>query len=129
KGIESISDKYIALAYSAIKSNDTQRARTYISKAEEIWPESTKINTANQTLQAKIDENAQQSPAEEPVAEPSSQEQPQQTAETGKGSEDESTGLVGGVKKWFKESAEKNKDVKKEETASDKLIKSMGGGE
>ena len=35
--------------------------------------------------------------------------------------------VVSDIKKWFKETAEKDSEIKKEETASDRVIKSMGG--
>jgi serine/threonine protein kinase len=112
RGIETISDKYISLAYGAINSHDTERARFYISKAKEIWPESPKIAQADAALNASMGQKSANAPAES-VQEP--------------GQEEKKSSVVGDIRKWFKETAEKDSEIKKEETASDRVIKSMGG--
>jgi serine/threonine protein kinase len=112
RGIETISDKYISLAYGAINSHDNERARFYIRKAKEIWPESPKIAQANAALNASMDQKSASVPAES-VQEP--------------GQEEKKPSMVSDIKKWFKETAEKDSEIKKEETASDRVIKSMGG--
>ena len=121
-GLIRISDKYIALAYGAMDSGNFEKARVYINKAKGIWPESTKIVAANQALDQKIKENE--------LATSTTQDQPAETrteAQADESQTEESDSVLGGVKKWFKETAEKNKDIKKEETGGDKIIKSIGG--
>ena len=40
---------------------------------------------------------------------------------------EESAGMMSGVKKWFKENAEKNKDAANQEGTGDQFVKSIGG--
>jgi Serine/threonine protein kinase len=127
-GIHAISDKYIALAHSALKNNNTERARLYTRKAQEIWPQSEKIQPANDALQAKLNEMADRdeaTAAEEKAAVVEPAENPE-AAVAEKGSEEE--GFASGVKKWFKDQAEKNKDAHKQESTGDQFIDSIGGG-
>ena len=122
-GLRQISDKYIALAYGAMKANNTEKARLYIKKAHEIMPESDKIQPAQKALQARLDEIARQKEstaakkAETAVAEQPAEEK-----------SEESTGLIGGMKKWFKENAEKNRNTADQEGTGDQFMKSIGGG-
>ena len=123
-GIIRISDKYIALAYGAMDSGNFDKARNYINKAQDIWPESNKIAAANDALDNRIKTGVQQ-PATATAEQQSAEVQAEAKADTDQ--EGESDSVLGGVKKWFKETAEKNKDIKKEETGGDKIIKSIGG--
>ena len=122
-GLRTISDKYIALAYGAMKA-DTGKAGLYINKAREIWPESDKILPAQKALQARLDEIAKQKEsAAVGTAEPAVAEQPAEEQQT-----EESAGVVGGVKKWFKDNAAKNKNTANQEGTGDQFVKSIGGG-
>ncbi|MGH8120215.1 MAG: hypothetical protein ACRESK_06330, partial [Gammaproteobacteria bacterium] len=129
-GIHAISDKYVTLAYGAIKTNNTDRARLYISKAGEIWPESDKIGPVNDALQAKLEEISKQEEEknitnEENIAPVVDHSSEQATAESTK--DEESGGFMGGVKKWFKDNAEKNKDASQQKSTGDEFVKSIGG--
>lgn len=99
-GVQLISDKYISLAYGAIKSNNLEKADAYIAKAESVDPESDNIVTVRNALQAKYEEQKR-------VGD-------QQTAKTEK-----SDGLWESVKKWNEE----HKAVETEESAVDKKIR------
>lgn len=55
-GIRKISDTYINMAYVALDKDKTFEARRYINKAEEIWPESNKIDPARKALNNKLAE-------------------------------------------------------------------------
>ena len=122
-GIKRISDRYIALAYSAIERSEFDRARLYINKAEEIWPESGKIAAANSRYKTAFnDYQAQQT---EPSADVSSVSPP--SPEPGSKAQDE--GAFSNIKKWFRENAEESSDETKEDSASDKFTRSIGGGQ
>jgi len=129
-GIHTISDKYVALAYGAIKANNTDRARLYISKAGEIWPESDKIKPANEALQAKLQEISKQEEEknitnEENIAPVEDQSLERATAESTK--DEESGGVVSGVKKWFRGNAEKNKEADQTQVTGEEFVQSIGG--
>ncbi|NIQ09586.1 MAG: serine/threonine protein kinase [Gammaproteobacteria bacterium] len=55
-GIRKISDTYINMAYVALDKDKTFEARRYINKAEEIWPDSNKIDPARKALNNKLAE-------------------------------------------------------------------------
>ena len=122
-GIIRISDKYIALAYGAMDSGNFDKARIYINKARDIWPGSTKIAVANEVLDNKIKEQSTATATMQPQT-----TEVQAEARADESQTEEPDSVLGDVKKWFKETAEKNKDIKKEETGGDKIIKSIGGG-
>ncbi len=99
-GVQAISDKYVSLAYAAMKSNNLTKAESYIAKAESIYSESDKIDPARDAMQAKYEDQKRTGN--------------QQAADI-----KESGSLWESVKKWNKE----NKAVKKEESAIDKIVK------
>ena len=75
-------------------------------------------------LQARLDEIAKQKEsAAVGTAEPAVAEQPAEEQQT-----EESAGVVGGVKKWFKDNAAKNKNTANQEGTGDQFVKSIGGG-
>ncbi len=115
EGIRSVSDKYISLAYGAMKSNKLTTADKYIKKAKRIYSESDKVAPARSALQAKFAEQKTTETEAEPVAEKPSDEI-QQTADV---EEEESGGFWDGLKKWN----EDNKNTEYEESESDKNIK------
>ncbi len=53
-GIKKISDAYVNMAYNALDKDKTFEARRYINKAEQIWPESGKIESARKALNNKL---------------------------------------------------------------------------
>jgi serine/threonine protein kinase len=128
-GVHTISDKYVALAYGAIKTDNTGKAGLYINKAREIWPDSEKIQPAQKALQARLDEIAKQkqNTAAEQNTRSAVAGQPAQEQQPAKEKTEESGGLVGGVKKWFKENAEKNKNSGNKDGTGDQFVKSIGG--
>ena len=115
EGIRSVSDKYISLAYGAMKSNKLNKADKYIEKAKRIYPGSDKIAPANSVLQAKYAEQQTAETETEPVAEEPSDEI-QQTADV---EEEEADGFWEGIKKWH----EDNKNTEYEESEADKNIR------
>ncbi len=115
EGIRSVSDKYISLAYGAMKSNKLTTADKYIEKAKRIYSESGKVAPARSALQAKYAEQKTTETEAEPVAEKLAEET-QQTADV---EEEESSGFWDGLKKWN----EDNKNTEYEESESDKNIK------
>ncbi len=115
EGIRSVSDKYISLAYGAMKSNKLTTADKYIEKAKRIYSESDKVAPARSALQAKYAEQKTTETEAEPVAEKPAEET-QQTADV---EEEESGGFWDGLKKWN----EDNKNTEYEESESDKNIK------
>ncbi|HKK15259.1 MAG TPA: serine/threonine-protein kinase [Gammaproteobacteria bacterium] len=121
-GIKRISDRYIALAYSAIERSEFDRARLYINKAEEIWPQSGKIAAANSRYNTAFNNyQAQQPQSSEDVATTPSPA-PETSSKEGEG------GAFSDIKNWFREKAEKSSSETREDTAGDKFTRSIGGG-
>jgi hypothetical protein len=120
QGIQFISDKYISLAYGSIEANKLDQAEKYLGKSRAIQPDSEKLLTAQQTLQAKYEEQEKTSLASESAEDT-------QTETVTEDDEESSGGLWGDVKDWAKETAEKDEAANKEDTSSDKVIKSLGG--
>ncbi len=89
QGIESISDRYVDLAYRAMDTGDHDRASHYVNKAREIWPESPRIRSASDRLDSMA----------------------AQTSTTA--SETSAEDVFEDIKKWFKESAEKASESEK----------------
>ncbi len=116
EGIRSVSDKYISLAYGAIKSNKLNKADKYIEKAKRIYPGSDKIAPARSALQAKYAEQQTTETETEPVAEEPSDET-EQTVDVEE--EEEADGFWEGIKKWH----EDNKNTEYEESEANKNIK------
>jgi serine/threonine protein kinase len=114
-GIRQVSNKYISLAYGAMKSNKLTTADKYIKKAKRIYSGSDKVAPARSALQAKYAEQKTTETKAEPVAEEPADET-QQTADV---EEEESGGFWDGLKKWNEE----NKNTDYEESESDKNIK------
>ncbi|RKZ46472.1 MAG: hypothetical protein DRQ58_08540 [Gammaproteobacteria bacterium] len=114
EGIRSVSDKYISLAYGAMKSSNLKTAGKYIEKAKRIYSDSDKIAPARSALQAKYAEQKTTETEAELVAEKSSEET-QQAADV---EEEESGGFWDGLKKWNEE----NKYTEHEESESEKII-------
>ena len=115
KGIRSVSDKYISLAYGAMQSNKLEKADKYIEKANRIYTESDKVTPARSALQAKYAEQKTTDTKSGAMDEKPADET-QQTADV---EEEESEGFWDGVKKWNEE----NKNTEYEESESDKNIK------
>lgn len=122
-GIKKISDRYIALAYSAIERKEFDRARLYINKAEELWPESDKIAAANSRYNTAFNDYQARQP--EPSEEATTASSSPPPEDVGK---EEDGGAFSDIKKWFREKAEKSDSGTKEDTASDKFTRSIGGG-
>jgi len=101
EGIRLVSDKYISLAYGAMRSNNLAKADKYIEKAKRIYSESDIVAPARSTLQAKYSE--QKITETEPEAEKLA----------------DKTEFWDSIKKWNEE----NKNVEQEESAIDKKIK------
>ncbi len=55
QGIQSVANKYVQFAYSAIESNRFERARYYLSKATQVSPGSPNTLKARISLQAKME--------------------------------------------------------------------------
>ena len=117
EGIRSVSDKYISLAYGAMKSNKLNKADKYIKKAKRIYSGSDKIAPARSALQAKYAEQKTTETETEPVAEKPSDETQQATDVEEE--EEEAAGFWDGLKKWNEE----NKNTEYEESESHKNIK------
>ncbi len=113
EGIRLVSDKYISLAYGAMRSNNLAKADKYIEKAKRIYSESDIVAPARSTLQAKYSE--QKITETEPDAEKLA-DKTEQIPDT---EEEESGGFWDSIKKWNEE----NKNVEQEESAIDKKIK------
>ena len=113
EGIRLVSDKYISLAYGAMRSNNLAKADKYIEKAKRIYSESDIVAPARSTLQAKYSE--QKITETEPEAEKLA-DKTEQISDT---EEEESGGFWDSIKKWNEE----NKNVEQEESAIDKNIK------
>jgi len=113
EGIRLVSDKYISLAYGAMRSNNLAKADKYIEKAKRIYSESDIVAPARSTLQAKYSE--QKITETEPEAEKLA-DKTEQISDT---EEEESGGFWDSIKKWNEE----NKNVEQEESAIDKKIK------
>ena len=128
-GLQQISDKYIALAYGAMKANNTGKARLYIKKAQEIMPESDKIQPAQQALQARMDESAKhkENTVVKNNASPALAEEPAQEQQDAEKKTEESGGLVSDVKKWFRKNVEGNKNTGNQKGTGDQFLKSIGG--
>ncbi len=120
-GIQSISDKYVGLAYGAMDSNKLDNAESYLKKASAISPDSQKIAKAQDALQAK---RAEQKTVSEPTAEPVV-ETPQ-TAST-EPVEEPNEGFWNKVKKWQEQDVEKNKQINKDTTIDNRVKKVLGG--
>jgi len=128
QGIQLVSDKYISLAYRAIETNKLNQAKKYLRKAGTIQPDSEKLLTAQQTLQAKYEEQEKTGLASESIEDPQTATVTEDEKEDEKEDEEESSGgLWGDVKKWAKETAEKSEAANKEDTTSEKVIKTLGG--
>ena len=112
EGIQSISDKYITLAYGAMKSNNLAKADVYIEKAKTIYSKSNKVAPARIALQEKYAE--QKTTETTQVTEKSSEEMQQVGNE-----EEESEGIWDSIKKWN----EKNENTQYEESDTDRTIK------
>jgi len=112
EGIQLISDKYIALAYGAMKSNNLVKADTYIEKAKNIYSASEKVAPARIALQEKY---AEQKTTENMQVTEKSSEETQQTGNE----EEESEGLWDSIKKWNEE----NENAQHEESDTDRNIK------
>ena len=112
EGIQSISDKYISLAYGAMKSNNLAKADVYIEKAKTIYSKSNKVAPARIALQEKYAE--QKTTETTQVTEKSSEEMQQVGNE-----EEESEGIWDSIKKWN----EKNENTQYEESDTDRTIK------
>ncbi|MFB3101356.1 MAG: hypothetical protein ACE1ZM_07925, partial [Gammaproteobacteria bacterium] len=112
EGIQSISDKYISLAYGAMKSNNLAKADVYIEKAKTIYSKSNKVAPARIALQEKYTE--QKTTETTQLTEKSSEEMQQVGNE-----EEESEGIWDSIKKWN----EKNENTQYEESDTDRTIK------
>ncbi len=111
-GIQTISDKYIDLAYSAINSNKIDHADSYLKKAKAITPESEKIAAAYQALEIKRSELRTSNSLQT----------------TDASAEQSNESFWSSVKKWHKEETEKNKQREKtEKNAQDERIKEAFG--
>ena len=113
EGIRSVSDKYISLAYGAMKSNKLDKADKYIENAEKIYSESDKVAPARSALQAK---NAEQETTEDELVAEEPAEEIQQTAAV---EEEESGGYWDDFKKWNEE----NKNTDFEESEADSKVR------
>jgi serine/threonine protein kinase len=116
QGVLLIADKYVSLAYGAMESNKLDRAAAYLRKAERISPGSERIATAQTSLQVKTKAAASDVTPEV-----------EQQASSNEETEDSEEGMWGDMKKWYETQAEKNKAVQKNNTASDDVIRSLGG--
>lgn len=106
-GIHNISDKYIALSYSAMNVNDLNRAALYIDKAEKIWPESTKIAPARSTL-----EKAKQQQSE-------TTQQPATKQQSTSGGKGDDASVFDNVKEWLKNNTDNQKNSKKKRKSNE----------
>ena len=127
QGIQLISDKYISLAYRAMEANKLGQAKRYLRKADSIQPESEKLLAAQQTLQTKYEEQEKPSLTSESAEDTKTAATVEGEEESSEDEEESSGGLWGDVKKWAKETAEKDEAANKEDTSSDKVIKTLGG--
>ena len=118
QGIQSISDKYVAMAIVAIEAGKLDYAAKYLKKAEVITPASEKIANARNSLQ-------EATRAVSATTEGSSVEE-QETAGN-QATEESEKGLLDDMKEWYEKQAEQNKEVKKEDTTSDRFVRSLGG--
>lgn len=129
-GIRKISDRYIALAYSAIERNEFERARLYIDKAGELWPQSDKIAAADNRYNRALSEYQSREPGtsgEESAATTAAASESESASGTGTASGE--GGAFKDIKEWFRQQSEKSSTQKKEETSSDKFTRSIGGGD
>lgn len=122
-GIKSIADKYIALAYSAIRKNKLDQAESYINRALVITPETDEITAAKESLAKKRQELATtaitgtetETTVTQAAAEPAQQE-------VDGGEDDE--GFWEKMKKWHEEGSEQRKQYENLEGSElDKRIK------
>ncbi len=125
-GIQSISDRYISLAYRAMNKNELDVAKKYLKKAANIQPDSEKLTKAQQELQARY-KNEGKAVAESKTDETVEVETVAESDASTETSEEDSESVWGDVKDWFKETAEKGEAVNKEDTTSDKVRKTLGG--
>ena len=122
-GMQAITDKYVAMTYSAIASNNLDHADTYLKKASAITPGSQKVAQAQEALQAKRAEQktaSEQGTAPEPAA-------MQPAASTGP-EEATNDSFWDKIKKWDQENVEKSKQApqKTGETVENRVQKAFG---
>lgn len=121
-GIQSISNKYVAMANNAMESNKLDHAESYLKKASAITPDSQKVAKAQEALQAK---RAEQKTAGAQGKEPGPVET-QPAANTGP--EEATDGSFWDkVKKWDQKNIEKSKQTpqKTGETVDDRVNKAF----
>lgn len=122
-GIQSISDKYVALSYGAMKSNKLDNAEYYLRKADAITPDSEKIATAREALQTMREQQTT-----------TTNEAPQETADSQQSAESEpaeepNASFWDKVKKWDEEQVEKSKQNPPKENKLDTRVKKAFGGQ
>lgn len=125
-GIQSISDKYVALAYGAMDANKLDNAESYLKKASAISPGMQKVATAEAALQAKRAE--QKTASEQQKTE--TVEESQQTASTDPAEEpkeEPNEGFWNKVKKWHQEDVERNKQYNREDSTDERMRRALGG--
>ena len=116
-GIRSISDKYVALAYGAMKAGKLDQAESYLNKASVISPDMEKITVAKQALQKK---RAEQKTVSTPAVE--SSDSPKTAA--AKDAEEPNESFWEKVKKWHEEGSEQRKQYDtREKEAQDARIR------
>lgn len=121
-GIQSISDKYVSLAYGAMNSNNLDNAESYLRKASAITPDSDKIAKAQDALQTKrAEQKSAGGTKQEPVETP-------QTAEA-QPDEEPNDSFWGKVKKWNEEQEELSKQNPPKENKLDTRVKKAFGGQ
>ncbi len=116
EGIHNISDKYIGLSYSAMRTGELNRAERYINKAESIWPESEKIAPARAELKKARQQQTTTS------------SQPDSNKESSSGTTGSDDSVFDDVKEWFKENKERQKKLQKnkqKDELRDKILDAM----
>ena len=122
-GIQTVSDKYVSLAYGAIESNKLDKAERYLAKAEKITPYSERIKNAQTSLQAKKEEQAT-AVASEVTETPPEEIQEEASSEQ---VDEEEEGLWDGMKQWYEKQAKKEAQPV-EDSTGDKFKNTLGGG-
>jgi len=123
-GIQSISDKYVAMAYKAMESDKLDSAESYLKKASAISSDSEKIVAAQQALQTK---RTEQQTAGAPEEQPAETPQAAAAEPVEEPKEESEEGFWGNVKKWHQENVEKSKQIDKENTSEERVKRALGG--
>ena len=130
QGIQLISDRYIGLAYGAMKKKELDRADRYLNKAEKITQGSEKIAAARLRLNERTEElkaaDSATSDQESKDIDVAESEVINDQIDEGEASESDE-GFLSSVKKWYKDNAKKNAGQEKPQTTSDKVVDSLGG--